>query len=549
MKNRKTLRYMFGLGTLTIGLVLLSSLLSVHYVALIGASYKNERNHKVSMLHLRSVVEAVEAAGDKPVNAKVTDLKPYIATAHAVDKWGQVALTLPEQMAFRAIGFGNLIDWLDLDLAYLSRMRAVLDRAKGGTLTAELAAELHPILDEQSANSARYVPMLEEATRFLQSMGITLAILGAALLLWIGWLIRRSVLQPLTEAIGIADRVAAGDLTQQIEGEGSDEFGQLLTALKRMQGSLQSVAQEVRSASARVHASAGRIAQGNASLLDRSEQQASTLQETSASMEQMAASVRHNTNQAQEVQQLIASARTLAQDTGTAAERLSQTMARIEQSSREVADISSLIDGIAFQTNILALNAAVEAARAGSHGRGFAVVAQEVRSLAQKSSTAAKEIRALIADATARVRTGNQLASENGEKMRAMVASVNQVATISETITGASKQQANDVAQVNAAVSDLERTTEQYLQFAQHAATASQALTAEAEHLVHVGYRFRLDETADAATAVDGTHFATIPKPWEQPAVAAAAVAGPRTAEKRIGAETHGERNESWEEF
>ncbi len=292
-------------------------------------------------------------------------------------------------------------------------------------------------------------------------------------------------------AAAVARAVAQGDLSTVIPVRAGDTTS-LLAGLQHMQTSLARVVQQVRSGSERVAGASSEIAQGNADLSSRTEQQASALQETSASMEELGSTVQQNAHSARQADELANTASTVATRGGEAVTRVVQTMRGINESSRKIADIIGVIDGIAFQTNILALNAAVEAARAGEQGRGFAVVASEVRSLAQRSAAAAKEIRGLIAASVERVEQGTAQVDEAGTTMTEVVTAITRVTSIVREISAASQEQSAGVAQVGQAVSQMDQTTQRNAALVEQSAAAAESLRQEAQQLVDVVAAFRL---------------------------------------------------------
>ncbi len=304
--------------------------------------------------------------------------------------------------------------------------------------------------------------------------------------------ITRSITKPLSEALDVAANVATGNLTVQVHSSSRDEIGQLLQAMKAMQDSLVAVVSKVRSGSESVANASAEIAQGNNDLSARTEQQASALEETAASMEELNSAVKQNADNASQANQLAMNASTVAVQGGEVVGQVVQTMKGINDSSRKIADIISVIDGIAFQTNILALNAAVEAARAGEQGRGFAVVASEVRSLAGRSAEAAKEIKTLIGDSVSRVEQGTALVDRAGSTMTEVVTSIRRVTDIMAEISAASHEQSAGVNQVGEAITQMDQVTQQNAALVEEMAAAASSLKSQAGELVQTVAVFKL---------------------------------------------------------
>ncbi|MBT0570375.1 MCP four helix bundle domain-containing protein [Curvibacter sp. CHRR-16] len=293
----------------------------------------------------------------------------------------------------------------------------------------------------------------------------------------------RSITRPVNTALAISQRVSSGDLTTRIEPMGRDELGQLLASLQTMTERLHGVVSTVRHGADGVAIASGEIAAGNQDLSARTENQASALGEMAASVGQLTAGVRANSDNAVQANDLVKSTASIAQQGGQLMEQLITNMANINQSSHKIVDIIDVIDGIAFQTNILALNAAVEAARAGEQGRGFAVVAAEVRTLAQRSASAAKEIKQLIDDSVAKVEAGSQLVNQAGSTMQKVVQSVHGAQSLVSDISTASREQADGIAQVNHAVTQMDGVTQQNAALVEQAAAASKSLEQQAAEL------------------------------------------------------------------
>ncbi|KAB8311661.1 HAMP domain-containing protein [Rouxiella chamberiensis] len=329
-----------------------------------------------------------------------------------------------------------------------------------------------------------------------------LAILLAAAM---GYFLTRSITRPLLNAVKVAENVAAGDLTTQIQVNSHDETGQLMQGLKNMNENLLKIVTEVRAGTHAINSASGEIAAGNLDLSSRTEQQASSLEETASAMEQMTATVKQNADNARQANQLAAQASRVAVQGGEVVGEVVNTMEGINASSRKIVDIIAVIDGIAFQTNILALNAAVEAARAGEQGRGFAVVASEVRNLAQRSASAAKEIKSLIDDSVLRVDNGTQLVAKAGATMAEVVSSVKNVTDIVGEIAIASNEQSTGIEEINKAINQMDEVTQQNAALVQEASSAAYSLNEQAERLSQAISIFKVS----AATATSAVRKAT----------------------------------------
>lgn len=323
-----------------------------------------------------------------------------------------------------------------------------------------------------------------------------LALLAGAAL---SYLLTRGIVRPLGQAVGLAQQVASGDLTARIEARSRDETGDLLRALHEMSLRLQSTVAQAKSGAEAISIAAREIASGNMDLSSRTEQQAASLEETASSMEELASTVTHNADNARQANRLAAEATQVARHGGEVVARVVDTMGAIDASSRKIVDIIGVIDGIAFQTNILALNAAVEAARAGEQGRGFAVVASEVRSLAQRSATAAREIKTLIGDSSARVGEGSRLVDEAGSTMEGVVQSVQRLADLMGEITAASDEQSAGINQVNQAVVQMDQVTQQNAALVEQAAAAAESMQEQAARLAQLVQVFKVDAQASAS--------------------------------------------------
>ena len=391
---------------------------------------------------------------------------------------------------------------------YLGIRKAVLEKKKSG-----LGAEAKALLDGSMLPAvSSYVDSIKVLVDFYmgevkkdaeiaqatalsgRNMLIGFCTLGILFAVLFAWVITRSITVPIREAMVAARRVADGDLTVVIETKGRDETGQLLQALGEMTGNLRSLVGEVASGANTVSETSAQIAQGNLDLSQRTEEQASTLEETASSMEELTSTVTQNAHNARQASQLAVGASDVARKGGIVVGQVVTTMTAISDSSRKIADIIGVIDGIAFQTNILALNAAVEAARAGEQGRGFAVVASEVRSLAQRSAAAAKEIKSLIGDSVDKVDAGTKLVDAAGKTMEEIVGSVKKVSDLIAEIAASSQEQSSGIEQINTAITQMDQVVQQNASLVEEATAATESMKEQAGSLLQMVSRFQLGE-------------------------------------------------------
>lgn len=335
---------------------------------------------------------------------------------------------------------------------------------------------------------------IDSARSLMMGLGFAAFLVGIVL----AYAVTRSITRPLRDAVRVAQAVASGNLASRIPVHSSDETGQLLQSLKDMNERLKQIVGEVRLGTDTIVTASSQIASGNLDLSSRTEEQAASLEETAASMGELTSTVRQNADNAKQATMLANTASGTVQRCGEVVERVVDTMHGISDSSTRVAEINSVIEGIAFQTNILALNAAVEAARAGEQGRGFAVVAGEVRTLAQRSATAAREIKELIGESVARVHSGSKLVKEAGQTIGEVVQSVNRVTDIMNEIAAASDAQSVGIEQVNTAVTQMDEVTQQNAALVEEAAAAAQSMARQAQALREAVAVFKVGDTGAA---------------------------------------------------
>ncbi|WP_035818119.1 methyl-accepting chemotaxis protein [Janthinobacterium sp. RA13] len=374
---------------------------------------------------------------------------------------------------------------------------------------------VNDMLQHQRASIDKTAREIDEVAKTSRNLLLTLAVLALGFGVVCAWLLTMGIVRPLRTAVDIARKVADGDLTAQIDASAKDETGQLLLALKDMNTSLLNIVGEVRSGTDSIATSSTQIAAGNQDLSSRTEEQAGSLEETASSMEELTSTVKQNADNARQANQLAASAAQVAVKGGEVVAQVVGTMESINASSNKIVDIISVIDGIAFQTNILALNAAVEAARAGEQGRGFAVVASEVRNLAQRSASAAKEIKTLIGASVEQVNAGSMLVAQAGSTMTDIVDSVQRVSDIITEITAASSEQSVGIDEINRAIGQMDAVTQQNAALVEESAAAAESMQHQAHNLAQVVSVFKLNGQQASVSGLKGKQRPAAKEPKE----------------------------------
>jgi len=461
----------------------------------------------------------------------------------------------------------KLLERIAVDREKYRTLRASLlkRRTAGEDVRETVAREMNPAADVYYRGVREFVEWqhaqvdvveksASEAASVGRSLVIAALVLGLVAGIIIAFLISRSVVGPLAVARDHALRIAKGDLHDDITVEGRDEAAQLLKAISEMQASLKAIVREVHSSAEMVTTASTQIASGNADLSARTEEQASSIEETAASIEELTSTVGQNADNAREADQLASGASRIANRGGEVVNEVVRKMEEIQASSKKISEIIGVIDGIAFQTNILALNAAVEAARAGEQGRGFAVVASEVRNLAQRSASAAKEIKGLITDSVGTVDAGSKLVDEAGKTMEEVVNSVQRVSEIIGQIASATHEQSSGIGQVNTAVTELDRVTQQNAALVEESAAASESLNSQALRLAQSVAVFKVSNTHDAITLAAPAKAPVLSaprasKPLPAPAKSAATAPKARTQHAPQPAGTDAGSDDDWKQF
>jgi len=505
--NRLTLAFL-----LPVVLLLLTGLLGIRSLQSVNAGLTTVYNDRVVPLkqlkviadaYAVNIIDAANKANGGIFTAEETLKSVQAAQVDIQREWAAyLATTLTTEEARLAEEAKGLMAQADRQVAEFVTVLKPLS----GKLTGQLTAYDGPLYQSVDPISGKISELIELQLRVAADVNAeaagtydravwqTVALIVAAVILsvFMGWRVSTSITRPVSQAVAWAQTIAQGDLTSQVTVTGSDEMASLLHALRQMNDNLARIVGEVRESAESVSTGSIQIAMGTADLSQRTEEQAANLEQTAASMEQLTSAVQQNSDTARQARDLASSARSTAAQGGEVVSQVVSTMQEISASSRKIADIIGVIDGIAFQTNILALNAAVEAARAGEQGRGFAVVAAEVRTLAQRSAGAAREIKDLIGASVVKVEAGTQLVDEAGSQVRDIVTQVQRVADLIAEITNASQEQASGIFQVGQAVSQLDQVTQSNAALVEESTAAAESLKAQAGRLVQEVSVFRL---------------------------------------------------------
>ncbi len=471
-----TLRKQFTIGIVIVIMVSILVLWGNRIVGKGALFHYLERNHLELVLKMDAIMTLVEQEAKNRTSFRREDFLKYIDEAIVIAEHGDYELVYVEKASFRLFGFEAVFEIATKDVKDLIRLKAIVNESQGTGISPALVAAMRPTMAQILDNSAKYGPEVLRAVEFGKFLAIFLTLFSFSTVGLLLWMLRQSVLGPITTALVFAKRIAKGDLSGVISSTSKNEFGDLLLALNEMNGNLAHIVGEVRNSTHVISDATKNVSSGNAELSAHTDSQSGAIRDTTVRMADMTNTVNNNAENASQANRLVLTAVEVAARGNDVVTEVVSTMGHISASSNKINDIIGVIDGIAFQTNILALNAAVEAARAGEQGRGFAVVAAEVRSLAQRSASAAKEIKQLISDSAQWVQTGSRLVEEAGKTMDEIGVSVKRVTDIMGEISQASQVQTAGIVEINQSLLEMENITHQNESLVDHAVTTANSL-------------------------------------------------------------------------
>jgi len=487
-----TLRKKFWIGLATLAWVALALMLGVRLLGKAAHFHYMEREHLYYVDIVQSALDRVNEGGNRAHQVSRADVAAALDHARTIAGSVDAELFPVEQWGFRLMGFGQVLDLPAQAYRIHEQLRDRVASDSSPVITPALARSMQADVASVMALSKAFGPLVQQAAEFTKNVVLVVNLLGVMAIVGVFLLIRSATLEPLQQALVTARRIADGDLAGPALVHSADEVGQLNAAINEMKSSLAALVGEVRDRSRQVATSIAEVATASADLSDRTERQSATLQETASGVTGMSQSVRQVSEQLRSADEQALQASRLASEGGTAVAQVAARMDDILAVSHRVADINGVINGISFQTNILALNAAVEAARAGEQGRGFAVVAAEVRSLAQRSAQAAKEIETLIAETVSTVEGGVSEVRRTGRMIEEVVGSVNGVSGLVSGVAGQLSAQDGSLLRIDQAMGQLDASTQQNAAMAEQSVTAAASVREQAGQLVQTVERFRL---------------------------------------------------------